>query len=123
MITQEEFQRLVEEALDDLPPVFRERIENVAIAVEEWPDRETMRLAGVRRPEELLGFYHGIPLTKRGRGYNLVSPDEISLYRRPILLHARSLPQLRAVVRRVLLHELAHYFGIDDDRLAEIGAY
>jgi predicted Zn-dependent protease with MMP-like domain len=117
------FQHLVDETLETLPAVFREHLENVAIAIEEWPDPETLRLAGLSSPAELLGFYHGIPLTQRGQGYNLVSPDQISIYRQPILLQARTLRALRAIVRRVVLHELGHYFGIDDQRLRELGAY
>jgi predicted Zn-dependent protease with MMP-like domain len=59
------FERLVAEALEALPEVFRNRLENVEIVVEDWPDRRTMRLAGVRSPADLLGFYHGVPLTRR----------------------------------------------------------
>jgi len=91
--------------------------------VEDWPDRQTMRLAGIRHPADLLGFYHGVPLTERGQGYNLVLPDKISIYRQPILMRCRTLDEVRATVRRVVRHEVAHYFGIDDDRLREIGAY
>ena len=72
---------------------------------------------------QLLGFYHGIPKTGRNSGYNLVAPDRISIYRRPIEAQCRSEEELREMVRRVVLHELAHHFGIDDSRLHEIGAY
>lgn len=118
-----DFERFVDEALTGLPTYFRDRLDNVAIVVEDWPDRETLRLAGIRRPEELLGFYHGIPLTKRTSGYMLVAPDKISIYRQPILLQCRTSEQVRPLVHRVVRHEVAHYFGIDDDRLREIGAY
>jgi predicted Zn-dependent protease with MMP-like domain len=119
----QDFERLVAEALDGLPEVFRERLENVEIVVEEWPDRQTLQLAGVKHPAELLGFYHGVPLTERGQGYNLVLPDRISLYRQPILMQCRTPEEVRATVRHVFRHEVAHYFGIDDDRLRELGAY
>jgi predicted Zn-dependent protease with MMP-like domain len=119
----EDFECLVAEALDDLPEVFRERLENVEIVVEEWPDRQTLQLAGVQQPAELMGFYHGVPLTERSQGYNLVLPDRISLYRRPILMQCRTPGEVRAAVQHVLRHEVAHYFGIDDDRLRELGAY
>jgi predicted Zn-dependent protease with MMP-like domain len=118
-----DFELLVDEALNGLPAYFRERMDNVAIAVEDWADRETLRVAGIRRPEELLGFYHGIPLTKRSSGYMLVAPDKISIYREPILLQCRSWQEVKALATRVVRHEVAHYFGIDDDRLREIGAY
>lgn len=117
------FAELVLKALDDLPEQFREKLQNVEIAVEDWPDAETMRLAGVRNRSNLLGFYHGIPLPERTQGYNMVMPDKISIYRQPILMHARSRREVRERVYRVLHHEVAHYFGIDDERLREIGAY
>ena len=124
MIDFDDFERFVEEALLGIPAVFRDRLHNLAIVVEEWPDRETMRMAGIQRPGDLLGFYHGVPLTQRTQGYNMVTPDKISIYRSPILIHCRRTGEdVRATVHHVLRHELAHYFGIDDDRLAELGAY
>lgn len=117
------FEQFVAEALEALPAVFRSRLENVEIVVEDWPDRRAMRLAGVRSPADLLGFYHGVPLTRRTSNYMLVLPDKISIYRRPILMRCRTLEEVRAMVARTLRHEIAHYFGIDDERLEEIGAY
>jgi predicted Zn-dependent protease with MMP-like domain len=118
-----DFEQLIDEAVDDLPDYFRERLNNVAFTVEDWPDRETLRLAGVTRPEQLQGFYHGIPLTHRTSGYTMVPPDKITLYRQPILLQCRTPQQVRMLVHHVVRHEVAHYFGISDDRLREIGAY
>ncbi len=123
MVELNDFEQWVDEAIAGLPVYFRERMDNVAIAVEDWADRETLRVAGIRRPDELLGFYHGIPLTKRSSGYMLVTPDKISIYRQPILLQCRTLQQAQALTHRVVRHEVAHYFGIDDDRLRELGAY
>jgi predicted Zn-dependent protease with MMP-like domain len=117
------FERAVAEALDELPDLFREKLDNVEVVVEDWPDRETVRRAGVGHPAQLLGFYHGVPQTKRTHSYGLVPPDKISIYRRPILMRCRNWEDVRATVRRVVRHELAHHFGIDDDRLREIGAY
>jgi len=117
------FERLVAEALDDLPETFREKLDNVEVVVEDWPNRETMRLAGVRHPAGLLGFYHGVPQTKRTHNYGLVLPDKISVYQRPIEMCCRTLEEVRATVYHVLHHEIAHHFGINDERLREIGAY
>ncbi len=117
------FEQFVAEALEALPEVFRSRLENVEIVVEDWPDRRTLRLAGVRSPADLLGFYHGVPLTRRTSSYMLVLPDKISIYRQPILMRCRTPEEVRAMVARTLRHEIAHYFGIDDERLEEIGAY
>lgn len=117
------FETLVAETIDSLPAAFLDALDNVEIVIEEWPDRATLRAAGVRSRYELLGFYHGVPLTERTTSYGLVSPDKISIYRRPIEAVCANEAELRATVRRVVLHEIAHYFGIDDDRLHEIGAY
>lgn len=118
-----DFERLVAEALDSLPDVFRERLDNVSVVVEEWPDPETMRRAGVTHPAQLLGFYHGVPVARRDHNYGLVLPDKISIYRRPILMRCHTREQVRATISRVLRHEIAHHFGIDDQRLRELGAY
>ncbi|MCL5997116.1 MAG: metallopeptidase family protein [Chloroflexi bacterium] len=119
----EVFDRFVDEALDALPQDFRQQLRNVEIVVEDWPDQETLRLARLRHPARLLGFYHGIPLTERGQGYHAVLPDKISLYRNPIVLRCKTDDEVRALVHHVLRHEVAHYFGISDRRLRELGAY
>ena len=117
------FEHLVAQALDELPQEFRARLDNVEVTVEDWPDRRTLQLAGVRHPAALLGFYHGAPQTKRTRHYGLVLPDKISIYQRPIEMRCRTPEEVRSTIQRVLRHELAHHFGLSDDRLREIGAY
>ncbi len=119
----EQFDELVLSAIEDLPEAFLDFLENVAIVVEEWPDRATLESVGVRKRANLLGLYQGIPQTERTHGYNLVMPDKISIYRRPILMRCRSEQDVVELVQRVVRHEIAHHFGIDDDRLTEIGAY
>ncbi len=119
----EQFEELVAQVVNDLPEFFQERLDNVDVIVEEFPDRHTMRLARVRSPYDLLGFYHGVPLTERTTNYGLVAPDKISIYRRPIEIQCRTDEELRAMIRRVVLHEIAHHFGISDNRLRDIGAY
>ena len=122
-MTREEFERVVQQTIDELPPELARRIVNVDIVVEEWADEETLALAGVAFREQLLGFYHGIPLTARTSAYNMVLPDRISIYRQPILRLCRNDDQTRAQIRRTVRHEIAHYFGIDDDRLVELNQY
>lgn len=122
-LDRESFEYLVAEAIESLPGYFREKLDNVEIVVEPFADQGTMRMAGVRHPMELLGFYHGVPQTQRTSGYNLVMPDKISLYQRSIEVRCNSLADVKAAVLHVLQHELAHHFGIDDDRLRQIGAY
>jgi predicted Zn-dependent protease with MMP-like domain len=116
------FEQLVAEALNTLPEPFREQLDNVEVVIEDWPDQETMRQAGVRHPAQLLGLYHGIPQTKRTRNYGLVLPDKISIYRRPIEMRCRTLEEVRDLIRQVLRHEIAHHFGSSEERLQEIGA-
>jgi predicted Zn-dependent protease with MMP-like domain len=117
------FEDLVAEAFDRLPVFFAEKLENVVVMVEDWPDPATMRAARISSPYQLLGFYHGVPQTARTRDYGLVAPDRISIYRRPIEVRCRTVEEVRELVERVLRHEIAHHFGISDDRLDEIGAY
>jgi predicted Zn-dependent protease with MMP-like domain len=117
------FEELVAQALDALPPTIRRRMDNVQVVVEDWPDPKAMRQAGVKQAAQLLGFYHGVPLTQRSHSYYLVLPDKISIYRMPILMRSHSSDEVHATVRRVLRHEIGHHFGIHDERLLEIGAY
>ncbi len=110
----EDFEETVREALASLPPDIAERIDNVEITIaDEDPGRPN-----------LLGLYQGVPLTRRTSGYVLALPDRITLYRRSIERVAGSDPdRLRAEIRHVVLHELAHHFGISDERLREINRY
>jgi predicted Zn-dependent protease with MMP-like domain len=121
-VQRSDFEAMVAQAVDDLPAEFRDALDNVEVVVEDWPDAETMRRAGVGHPSQLLGFYHGVPLTRRGHNYSFVLPDKISIYRMPILMRCRTADEVRAMVGRVVRHEVAHHFGIDDARLREIGA-
>lgn len=117
------FEQFVIEAYENLPDFFKDRLDNVVVVVEDWPDRSTLRSTKTKSPYGLLGFYHGVPQTVRTGNYGLVSPDKISIYRRPIEAQCRTPEEVRDLVARVLLHEVAHHFGIDDDRLHDIGAY
>jgi predicted Zn-dependent protease with MMP-like domain len=110
----DEFEVSVAAALDELPLELRERMSNVEVVVEEEPP------AG----QPLLGLYQGVPLTKRGTGYNGVLPDKISIYRGPLERHyGNDSALLHRQIRRVVLHEVAHHFGISDARLVELDRY
>ncbi len=117
------FERFVAIAWDNLPEEFQAELDNVDVVVEDWPDAKTMHRAGVRHRSQILGFYHGIPKTKRDHGYTLVLPDKISIYRGPIMMRCRDWEQVLEMVQRVLRHEVGHYFGLSDERLRESGAY
>lgn len=122
-MTVQDFEQVIIETMEQLPPQFQARLDNVDIVLEEYADTQTLRLAGVSHPEGLLGFYHGVPLTARTGGYGMVAPDKISIYRQPIMHYYGTPEAIREGIRHTVLHELAHYFGIDDDRLRELGAY
>ena len=122
-INRDAFESLVVLAADTLPRRFRDRLNNVEIVVEDWPDPDALRAAGVRHPTQLLGLYRGVPLPRRTHQYGLVLPDKISIYQCSIEARCNSVEQMSATVLRVLRHELAHHFGIEDGRLHEIGAY
>ena len=124
MLSLLQFEQLVLEAMASLPPFFQDKVDNVEVLVKAWPSQTELRAAGVPRGHTLLGLYHGIPLTERTGGYNLVPPDTITLYQGPIeQAAAGDLDRIRAQVRRTVIHELAHHFGISDERLHELGAY
>jgi len=120
-MTQEEFQALVAEALDDLPPEVLEKMDNVAITVAYWPSRTQLARTGVKSPHTLFGLYEGVPLTKRGIHYGMVPPDRITLFQGPLEAACRTMAAMRELVRRTVIHEIAHHFGIDEDRIRELG--
>ncbi len=119
-MNQEEFAQLVTKAIEDLPQEFLTKLENVDIVVEEYPTPAQLRNSGLRRGETLLGLYEGIPQTKRGSHYGMVLPDKITIFQKPIETKCRHDAELYAEVSRVLKHEIAHHFGISDERLREI---
>jgi Uncharacterized protein conserved in bacteria len=111
---EDEFQQVIRSALDTLPPELREQMSNVEIVVEDEPPEG----------QPLLGLYQGVPLTRRGRGYSGALPDKISIYQGPLeRLYGHDPALLDREIRRVVLHEVAHHFGISDERLIEIDRY
>ena len=113
------FEDLVAEALDSLPEDIAAKMENVEVVVEDEPPVEMLRR--MHRGQTLLGLYHGIPLTQRGTWYTSAMPDKISIYRGPIVRFARTPDRIREQVRRTVIHEIGHHFGISDARLRELG--
>jgi predicted Zn-dependent protease with MMP-like domain len=118
--SKEDFEEVVRAALDGLPEDLEKLMSNVQIVVEDLPTRQLAAEIDTDR-ERLLGLYQGIPLTDRGQSYFGVLPDRIALYRRNLERVARSRNHLTQVVKRTVLHEIAHHFGIDDERLEELG--
>jgi predicted Zn-dependent protease with MMP-like domain len=120
-VKREQFIELIREALRDVPSPFRERLPEVDIVVKRRPSREDLRAAGLAPHESMYGFYRGVPLTERDSGYNLVPPDVIDVYQEPLEEDFEDEDELVAEIRATVLHELGHFFGIDDDRLDELG--
>ncbi len=116
------FEGLVQEALDSLPDFFRERVENVAVVVEERPRRERLAALGYDPDRDLLGLYEGIPRPQRGSGYHLAVPDRITLFRQPILEEAGDggNDEIVREIRKTVVHEIAHHFGIGDAELERL---
>jgi predicted Zn-dependent protease with MMP-like domain len=114
-----DFYKLVERALEGLPPELSRLLDNVAIVVDDWPGYSTPLVAGGAE-ETLYGLYEGVPLTERGAGYYGFLPDKITIFRVP-LERDFATGDLEEQVRITLVHEIAHYFGFDEERLEELG--
>ncbi|MCK4273957.1 MAG: metallopeptidase family protein [Dehalococcoidales bacterium] len=117
----EKFEWLVAKAIENLPEEFRERLENIDVVVADEPTRAQLRVLGGRRGETLLGLYEGVPLTRRSHGYGFVTPDKVTIFQRPIEAIYKNDARIIAEVQRVVQHEIAHHFGISDDRLRQLG--
>ena len=117
---RETFEELVRQAVATLPEEIAERMSNVDVEVQEQPTEQQLRSLGVPSGRTLLGLYQGIPLTRRTSGYNLVSPDRIIIFQRPLELTSRGDDDLVKRVRDTVVHEIAHHFGISDERLQEM---
>ena len=117
---RESFERLVAQAVDDLPEWFLERLENVDIVVEDYPTPDQLLNMGLEPSETLLGLYEGIPRTERGWHYGLVPPDKITIFQRSIEAKCRYGGNVRDEIQRVVKHEIAHHFGISDARLKQL---
>ncbi|WP_207782387.1 metallopeptidase family protein [Phytoactinopolyspora limicola] len=111
-LSEEQFEALVADALDGIPPELAQVMDNVVILVEDEPPDDA---------PELLGLYEGTPLTERGGDYGGVLPDTIRLFRLPILRICETYDDVVDEVLITVVHEIAHHFGIDDDRLHELG--
>jgi len=117
----QKFEQLVAKAIENIPGEFRERLENIDVVVADEPTRHQLSKTERKRGETLLGLYEGVPLTQRTNNYGFVTPDKVTIFQKPIEAMCRNDTQIIAEVQRVVLHEIAHHFGIDDKRLKELG--
>ncbi len=117
------FELLVDKAFEELPPEFKSRIENVHVVVQDLPDEMQLGSVKLKNQFSLLGLYSGIPLNKRGPNYGMypVLPDRIAIFKDNIERICRSDAEIEARIREVLIHEVAHYFGMTDAEIREAG--
>jgi len=119
-MTRRQFEALVEKALRRLPRQFKTKIANIAVVVEDWADDETLSDLGIEPPDTLYGLYRGIDLTRRDSGYGNVLPDTITIYQGPIEEDCADQAEMAELVRDTVVHELGHYFGLDDETMERI---
>lgn len=119
-MTDEEFDRLITRAMDELPQEYIEGLDNVAIVYADEPTEEQKIRMKLDHNHLLLGLYEGIPLTQRGSGYSFVVPDKITLFKHPILAVTSTESELFEQVKRTLWHEMAHFYGLSHARMDEL---
>lgn len=119
-VTEEQFQKIVSDAIDNIPERYASHISNLAFVVEDEPSEYQRQKLELLRGQTLYGLYEGIPLTKRGAGYNLVLPDKITIFKKPIEFTSHSYDQLVEQVRHTLWHEVAHYYGLDHSQIHDL---
>jgi len=119
-MTRRRFEALVEKALRRLPGPFKDKIANIAVVVEDWADDETLADVGVEPPDTLYGLYRGIDLTQRDSSYGNVLPDTIHIYQGPIEEDCADEAEMEELVRDTVIHEIGHYFGLDDETMERI---
>jgi len=118
-MTNREFEKLAASALGRLPPFFREKLDNVVVAVKAAPPAGHVRRFG----KGLLGLYEGVPLLNRGQAYSGCMPDKITLFRKNLEAAGAGEGGLKKLVRQTVMHEIAHHFGITDEELRRKGLY
>lgn len=118
--SDKEFEKIVGKAIDAVPEKYYKKIQNLAFVVEDEPTPEQRRKLQLHSGMTLFGLYEGIPLTRRGAGYNLVLPDKITIFKKPAEMASNTIEELTEHVKHTVWHEVAHYFGLDHDRIYEL---
>ena len=119
-LSDEEFDRLISKAMDELPQKYIEGLDNVAIVQADEPTEEQKIKMKLDNQHLLLGLYEGIPLTQRGNGYSFVLPDKITLFKYPIQAVSHDEASFFEQIKRTLWHEIAHYYGLNHARMDEL---
>jgi len=118
---RERFEELVARAVNNLPQEFLDRLDNVDVLVDDYPTTAQMQKGRVTTGSVLLGLYEGVPQTRRSSHYGMVLPDKITIFQKPIEFRCLTEEEISREIERVVRHEIAHHFGIGDDRLKELG--
>ncbi len=119
-LTRREFEELVVLALKGLPKIFKKKMKNVDVVVEDRASHDVVLEMGLRSSSELLGLYQGVPIDQRGFYYGNVLPDKITLFQLPIESICKTEEEIKERVKEVVMHEVGHYFGLDEERLREL---
>ena len=119
-MTRERFEKLVEEALKEIPRRFRKAMHNVVVVVEDEPSPEVLAEMEIEPGDSLFGLYHGTPLTERSWGYGNNLPDRISIYQKPTEEACEDDDEIRDCVAETVIHEFGHYFGLSEEEIEEI---
>ena len=119
-LDRKEFEESVILSLEKLPGFFKKKMENVDVVIEDRASQELLTEMELRSPYELLGLYQGIPYDQRGFYYGNALPDKITLFQLPIESACKTRDEVEMKVRKVVIHEVGHYFGLDDERLMEL---
>ena len=119
-VTDDHFQQLVASAIDNIPKKYLDHMQNVAFIVEDWPSPEQRERLHLQPHQTLFGLYEGVPLPQRGGNSNLLLPDKITLFKRPMELSSGSLAELKSRIGRTIWHEVAHYYGLDHVRIYDL---
>ncbi len=119
-----EFESLVIKALNGLPRIFKDKLENIDVTIEDEPNMDTVKTLGLGSRGHLLGLYQGVPLKTRTHYYGMVLPDKITLYKANIERSCKATREdIYIRIKHVLQHEIGHHFGISDQRLKDLGVY
>lgn len=119
-VSDEEFDKLISQAMDELPQKYIKGLTNVLVTYEDQPTPEQRQKLKLRNDQTLFGLYEGIPRTARGAGYNLVLPDKITIFKLPIVASVHNQADLQEQIKHTLWHEIAHYYGLNHKHIHEL---
>lgn len=120
-VSRKRFEQLVAEALRGIPPELQKALDNIEVIVDDWPTQEQLAEVDLGPDDVLFGLYRGIPLPERSPMLPYSLPDIITIFQGPLEEECETEDAIREEIRRTVVHEIAHYFGFDEDRLAELG--